>query len=234
MLEVKNIKVAYGKTVVIHDLSLNVQKGELVTLLGANGAGKTITLKTIVGLLKPMEGEIIFEGEDISKIASEQIVKRGISLCPEGRHVWPKMTIDENLTVGGYTLPRNEVEPQKEKMYELFPRLLERKYQKAGSLSGGEQQMLAIARTMMAKPRFILFDEPSLGLAPIIIEQILDIIATIRREENATVLLVEQNANMALSISDRGYVMESGLLSLEGNASDLRNNAHVKKAYLGK
>ncbi len=234
MLEIKNIKVAYDKTVVIHDLSLNVQKGELVTLLGANGAGKSTTLKTIVGLLKPLQGKILFEGEDISKIPTEQIVKRGISLCPEGRHVWPKMTIEENLTIGGFTLAKKEVDPQMEKMYELFPRLLERKYQKAGSLSGGEQQMLAIARTMMAKPRFILFDEPSLGLAPIIIEQILNIIAVIRREEEATVLLVEQNANMALSIADRGYVMESGLMSLEGAASELRDNTHVKKAYLGK
>lgn len=234
MLEIKNIKVAYDKTVVIHDLSLNVQKGELVTLLGANGAGKSTTLKTIVGLLKPLQGKILFEGEDISKIPTEQIVKRGISLCPEGRHVWPKMTIEENLTIGGFTLAKKEVDPQMEKMYELFPRLLERKYQKAGSLSGGEQQMLAIARTMMAKPRFILFDEPSLGLAPIIIEQILNIIAVIRREEEATVLLVEQNANMALSIADRGYVMESGLMSLQGAASDLRDNTHVKKAYLGK
>ena len=234
MLEVNNIKVAYGKTVVIHELSLKVKKGELVTLLGANGAGKSTTLKTIVGLLKPLEGEIIYEGEDISKIAPEKRVKKGISLCPEGRHVWPKMTVEENLVVGGYTLPKNEVESQRQKMYDLFPRLNERKYQKAGSLSGGEQQMLAIARTMMAKPRFILFDEPSLVLAPIVIEQILDIIAVIRKEEGATVLLVEQNANMALSIADRGYVMESGFMSLMGDASDLRNNAHVKKAYLGK
>ena len=234
MLEIKNIKVAYDKTVVIHDVSLHVKEGELVTILGANGAGKSTIIKTITGLVRPLEGEILLNGEDLTKVRPDKIVRKGVALCPEGRRVWPRMTVEENMAMGAFTLPKKEIPMREQAMFELFPRLKERRKQLAGTLSGGEQQMLAIARTLMSKPSFIIFDEPSLGLAPIIVEQVIEVISSIRQSEGATVLLVEQNANMALSVSDRGYVIESGFVAIEDAASNLANNEHVRIAYLGK
>ena len=233
MLELKDIKVSYGKTTAIHGLSLHVEEGELVALIGANGAGKSTTLRAISGLLHPYEGSISFKGEDISKLHPDKIHRLGIAHCPEGRHVWPKMTVQENLEVAGNILSKADMKSQIDVMYQLFDRLKERRTQLAGSMSGGEQQMLAIARALMTKPTLMLFDEPSLGLAPVIVEQVMDIIRDINKK-GTTVLLVEQNANMALAIADRSYVIESGLISLEGAAADLRNNEGVKKAYLSK
>lgn len=234
MLQIDNIRVAYGKTVVIHGLSLEVGDGELVALVGANGAGKSTTLRTISGLLHPLEGSVIYNGKTLNKMHPDQVMRLGIAHCPEGRHVWHKMSVEENLIVGGHILPKHEMLDQIEKMYEMFPILKERKSQLAGSLSGGEQQMLAIARAIMTRPTLLLFDEPSLGLAPVIVEQVMEIISRINKENKVSVLLVEQNANMALAIADRAYVLESGLVTLSGDASDLRNNDQVRKAYLSK
>ncbi len=210
-----------------------VKNGELVALVGANGAGKSTTLRTISGLLRPLSGKILYEGENIAKLSPDQIVRKGIGHCPEGRHVWPKMTVEENLSVGGYVLPKSQLAERLNHMYEQFPRLKERRLQMAGSLSGGEQQMLAIARALMARPKFLLFDEPSLGLAPIIVEQVMEVIVEINRKDGVSVMLVEQNANMALAIAHRGYVIENGKLALEGPAAELKSNDYVRKAYLG-
>ncbi len=234
MLQIDNIKVAYGKTVAIHGLSLHVDKGELVALVGANGAGKSTILRTVSGLLHPIAGAVTFEGRDISRMYPDKILKMGVAHCPEGRHVWSKMTVEENLIVGGHVLAKAELWQQVEKMYGMFPRLKERRAQLAGSMSGGEQQMLAIARVLMTNPKFLMFDEPSLGLAPVIVEQVMDTIAQINKESGVTILLVEQNANMALAIASRGYVIESGLMALEGSAAQLRNNEDVKRAFLGR
>lgn len=233
ILEIQDIKVAYGKTLALHGLSLHVEKGELVALVGSNGAGKSTTLRTISGLLRPLSGKIIYDGENITKLSPDQIVRKGIGHCPEGRHVWPKMTVEENLSVGGYILPKHQLGERLNHMYEHFPRLKERRTQLAGCLSGGEQQMMAIARALMANPKFLLFDEPSLGLAPIIVEQVMDVIVEINRKEGVSVMLVEQNANMALSIAHRGYVIENGKLALDGPAAELKSNDYVRKAYLG-
>lgn len=234
MLVVEDIRVAYGKTHALHGVSFQVNQGELVTFIGANGAGKSTTLRTISGVLHPLTGSIFYKGQEIHKKNPEEIVRLGIVHCPEGRRIWPKMTVSENLTLGGYILPKNEITDMKEQMYNYFPILKERQRQLAGSMSGGEQQMLAIARALMARPEFMLFDEPSLGLAPKIVEDVMEIIHNINKKQHTTVLLVEQNANMALSIADRAYVIESGYISLEGKASAIKNDEHVRQAYLGK
>lgn len=234
MLKINNIKVAYGKTTVIHGVSLEVPEGRLVTLVGSNGAGKSTILRTVSGILHPNQGDIIFDGKSIASLHPDKILQLGIAHCPEGRHVWPKMTVEENLLVGGHILKKKDLYEQVEKMYALFPRLKERSSQMAGSLSGGEQQMLAIGRALMTKPKMMLFDEPSLGLAPVLVEQVMDVIAKINKEDGVTILLVEQNANMALAISDYGYVLESGLMAMEGPAQELRNNDDVRKAYLSR
>lgn len=231
MLRLRDLYVSYGHGEVLHGISLDVEKGELVTLIGANGAGKSSTLKAISGLIKPISGTIEFEGRCINGMRPDEIIRRGISHCPEGRRVFPRMTVLENLEMGAYV----GGESMKEMLfqcYEMFPRLEERKYQLAGTLSGGEQQMLAIGRAMMCKPSLIMFDEPSMGLAPNLVEQVGEIITEINRQGTA-VLLVEQNAFMALSMSKSAFVMETGKITLSGEAKSLLNDEHVKKAYLG-
>lgn len=215
-------------------MSIAVNDGEIVTLLGANGAGKTTTLRTISGLIKPKQGLIELQDKKITGLSPDQVVKAGISHVPEGRRIFPQMTVLENLEMGAYTRSSApEVEEDLEKVYSLFPILKERLSQRAGTFSGGEQQMLAIARALMARPKYLLLDEPSMGLAPIIVEEIFDKVVQLNKEENMTILLVEQNASIALDIAHRAYVIETGSVVLEGNAADLKNNEEVKKAYLG-
>jgi len=215
-------------------VSIAVNDGEIVTLLGANGAGKTTTLRTISGLIKPKQGLIELQDKKITGLSPDQVVKAGISHVPEGRRIFPQMTVLENLEMGAYTRSSApEVEEDLEKVYSLFPILKERLSQRAGTFSGGEQQMLAIARALMARPKYLLLDEPSMGLAPIIVEEIFDKVVQLNKEENMTILLVEQNASIALDIAHRAYVIETGSVVLEGNAADLKNNEEVKKAYLG-
>lgn len=233
LLNVENIETFYGKIRAIDGVSLSVESGEIVCLIGANGAGKTTTLLTICGSIKPAAGKITFEGEEISKLPPHEVVRRGIALVPEGRHVFARLSVKENLTMGAFTrTDKKSIEEDYEKMYVLFPRLKERRKQLAGTLSGGEQQMLAIARALMAHPRLLLLDEPSMGLSPILLESIFQII----REINASgtsILLVEQNALMALSIANRGYVLDTGRTSLSGMANELLHDPMVIKAYLG-
>jgi len=233
LLSVENIETYYGKIRAIDGVSLAVESGEIVCLIGANGAGKTTTLMTICGSIKPAAGRIVFEGEEISKVPPHEVVRRGIALVPEGRHVFARLSVKENLTMGAFTrTDKKSIEEDYEKMYVLFPRLKERRKQLAGTLSGGEQQMLAIARALMAHPRLLLLDEPSMGLSPILLESIFQII----REINAggtSILLVEQNALMALSIANRGYVLDTGRIALSGKAGDLLHDPMVIKAYLG-
>lgn len=233
MLVVNDIHTYYGNIHALKGLSLKVNKGEIVTLLGSNGAGKTTTLGTVTGLLKPKQGSITFKGQDISKMEPSEIVKLGISLSPEGREVFPSLTVEENLELGAFTRKnKKEIQQSYNRVYELFPRLEERKKQAAGTLSGGEQQMLAIGRALMCQPELLILDEPSLGLAPNIVLMIFDLIKSIN-EQGTTVLLVEQNANMALSIANRGYVLETGKVILHDDAEKLSNNEAVRKAYLG-
>ena len=232
LLEVKNIKVYYGNINAIKDISFEVNEGEIVTLIGANGAGKSSILNTVAGLIKPKSGEIIFDGQGIIGIPAHKIVSKGMALCPEGRRIFQQLSVKENLEMGSYTRPANEVSESIEKVYELFPRLKERYKQIAGTLSGGEQQMLAMGRALMSKPRLMMLDEPSMGLAPILVEQIFDIIKNLHKS-GTTILLVEQNAQMALSIADRGYVMETGRIVTSGTGKGLLQNDAVKKAYLG-
>lgn len=233
MLVVNDIHTYYGNIHALKGLSLKVNKGEIVTLLGSNGAGKTTTLGTVTGLLKPKQGSITFKGQDISKMGPSEIVKLGISLSPEGREVFPSLTVEENLELGAFTRKnKKEIQQSYNRVYELFPRLEERKKQAAGTLSGGEQQMLAIGRALMCQPELLILDEPSLGLAPNIVLMIFDLIKSIN-EQGTTVLLVEQNANMALSIAHRGYVLEIGKVILHDDAEKLSNNEAVRKAYLG-
>lgn len=232
LLEVKNIKVYYGNINAIKDISFEVNEGEIVTLIGANGAGKSSILNTVAGLIKPKSGEIIFDGQGIIGIPAHKIVSKGMALCPEGRRIFQQLSVKENLEMGSYTRPVNEVSESIEKVYELFPRLKERYKQIAGTLSGGEQQMLAMGRALMSKPRLMMLDEPSMGLAPILVEQIFDIIKNLHKS-GTTILLVEQNAQMALSVADRGYVMETGRIVTSGTGKGLLQDDAVKKAYLG-
>lgn len=233
MLQVKEIDVYYGAIHALKKLSLEVEQGSIVTLIGANGAGKTTTLKSISGLLRPKTGSIVFKGTDINKVAPEKIVGLGISQVPEGRRVFSTMTVMENLEMGAY-LRRDKtgMADDMENVFTRFPRLKERRKQLAGTLSGGEQQMLAIGRALMARPQLMLMDEPSMGLAPLLVKEIFSIVKDIN-ERGTTILLVEQNANMALSIADKAYVIETGEIVLQGNAQELMNSPEVKKAYLG-
>ena len=233
MLTVERLECRYGKVAAVRDLSLEVRKGELVSLIGANGAGKTTTLKAISGVLAPSAGRIMFEGEDITRASARRVLELGIAHCPEGRRVFPYMTVRENLEMGCY-LRRDKaaIEADIRYLYERFPILHERRAQAAGTLSGGEQQMLAISRALMSRPKLLMFDEPSLGLAPNLVERTFDIIRQIRAE-GVTVIMVEQNALAALELSDRSYVLEQGRVSLTGTGGALLDDPHVKKAYLG-
>jgi len=232
MLEVNDIHVYYDTIHALKGVSFAIETGELVTLLGANGAGKTTTLKTLSGLLRPKRGSIELEGTSLEKIESHEIVRRGVAHVPEGRKVFPRFTVLENLKIGGYTRDKRALGPELDFVFQMFPRLKERQKQHAGTLSGGEQQMLAIGRALMAKPKLLLLDEPSMGLAPKIVEQILDTIRAINKA-GVTVLLVEQNAAMALAISHRGYVLETGEVILKGTSGELAGNDLVRQAYLG-
>ena len=233
MLSVENLECRYGKVAAVRGLSLEVKKGELVSLIGANGAGKTTTLKAISGVVRAARGRIAFEGEDITHATARRILALGIAHCPEGRHVFPCMSVRENLEMGCY-LRRDKagIEADMNRLFERFPILAERREQAAGTLSGGEQQMLAISRALMSRPKLVLFDEPSLGLAPNIVERSFEIIRQIRAE-GVTVVMVEQNALAALELSDRAYVMEQGAVTLSGRGADLLGNPQVQKAYLG-
>ncbi|MGO3891312.1 MAG: ABC transporter ATP-binding protein [Paenalcaligenes sp.] len=232
MLKLENVSTYYGAIQALDDVTLDVNKGEIVTLIGANGAGKTTTLMTVCGSPRAKSGRITFEGEDISNLPTHEIMQRGIAISPEGRRVFPDLTVSENLKMGGFFLSKSQIAEGEEHVYELFPRLRERSVQRAGTMSGGEQQMLAIGRALMSKPRLLLLDEPTLGLAPLIIAQIFDIIRTIR-EEGVTVFLVEQNANKALQVADRGYVIETGKVVMQDTGANLLANPDVRKAYLG-
>ena len=233
MLEVKDLEVYYGVIQAIKGISFHVDKGEVIALIGANGAGKTTTLHTVTGLISPKNGHVLFEGKDITKIPAHKIVSMGMAHVPEGRRVFAELSVYENLKMGAYTRKdKNEIEESLKNVYKRFPRLEERKNQMAGTLSGGEQQMLAMGRALMSKPKIILMDEPSMGLSPIMVNEIFDIIRSVS-ESGTTVLLVEQNAKKALSIAHRAYVLETGKIVLEGKAKDLLEDDSIKKAYLG-
>jgi branched-chain amino acid transport system ATP-binding protein len=233
MLEVKDLQVYYGVIQAIKGISFNVTEGEIIALIGANGAGKTTILHTITGLISPKQGEILYEGVDLKKVPAHKIVSMGLAHVPEGRRVFSQLTVYENLLMGSYTRSdKNETLETLQHVFKRFPRLEERKGQMAGTLSGGEQQMLAMGRALMSKPRIILMDEPSMGLSPILVEEVFDIIKSINKS-GTTVLLVEQNAKKALSIANRAYVLETGNIVLEGDAKKLMNDESVKKAYLG-
>lgn len=234
ILSVQGITVNYGKVAAVRNVSFDVQEGAIVTLIGANGAGKSTILKTISGLKHPTEGEIFFEGKRIDHFQPHDVVKAGISHVPEGRRLFPAMSVRENLSMGAYLRKeRKEIDREFEKVFCYFPKLQERQKQRAGSLSGGEQQMLAIGRALMAKPKLLLLDEPSIGLSPLVSQMISKIVNTINKEEGVSILLVEQNAKMALGLANRGYVLETGSVVLEGEARELLNNEMVKTAYLG-
>jgi branched-chain amino acid transport system ATP-binding protein len=233
LLEVKGVSVHYGRIQAISDVSVSVEEGEVVSLIGANGAGKSTSMRAIAGLLTLSHGSISFAGEDIGRLKGHQRVARGISLVPEGRGIFPAMTVMENLDMGAYGRPKKSgIEQDLDRVFDLFPRLLERKSQLGGTLSGGEQQMLAIGRALMARPRLLLLDEPSMGLAPMFIQQIFSIIAQVR-DQGTTVLLVEQNANQALSLADRAYVLETGRISKVGTGQELLTDTSIREAYLG-
>ncbi len=234
LLEIRDLKVNYGGIEALKGISFDVKEGEIVTLIGANGAGKSTTLRSIMSVVNPASGSIAYKGEDITHMPTDEIVKRGIVLVPEGRRVFPNLTVLENLRIGAYLRSDREgIEADIKHVYSLFPRLEERSWQQAGTLSGGEQQMLAVGRALMAKPRLIMMDEPSLGLAPLVVKDIFSIIRRIN-DEGTTVLLIEQNANAALKIANRGYVMQTGLVTLTGTGMELLNDESVREAYLGK
>ena len=232
MLKVEDLHVYYGSIHAIKGVSFEVNEGEIDTLIGANGAGKSTTLNTVAGLMKPRSGAITFEGQQVAGMPASKIVPQGMALCPEGRRVFQQMTVRENLEMGGYTRPAGEISASLDDVFERFPRLKERHRQIAGTLSGGEQQMLAMGRALMSKPRLLMLDEPSMGLAPLLVEQIFDIIGELNRA-GTTILLVEQNAQMALSIANRAYVLETGNIVKSGDAHLLMNDDDVRKAYLG-
>ena len=232
MLKIEDLKVNFGGIEAVKGISFQVKEGEIVTLIGSNGAGKSTTLRTISGIVKPASGKITFNGQDITGIDPSEIVKMGITLCPEGRRIFPDMTVFENIKIGAY-LRNDDISFDIEKCHKLFPILKERTNQLAGTLSGGEQQMLAVARSLMSRPKIMMLDEPSLGLAPIIVKNIFDIIKEIN-SEGVTILLIEQNANMALRIADKAYVLETGRIAMEGTGEELLNNPRIKEAYLGK
>jgi branched-chain amino acid transport system ATP-binding protein len=233
MLVLDNVSVNYGAIEALRGISMRVEQGEVVTLIGANGAGKTTTLRTITGLLEPKEGRITFEGDDISGKPTHKLVARGISMSPEGRGVFANLSVRENLTMGAYLQKnRGQISGDMAKVFEMFPRLKEREHQKAGTLSGGEQQMLAMGRALMSRPRLLLLDEPSLGLAPLVVHTIFEAIEEIR-SKGTTILLVEQNAHAALHHSDRAYVLETGSITMEGPSKELANDPRIKEAYLG-
>ncbi len=234
MLELKNVQTYYGGIMALKNVTLSVPAGEIVALIGANGAGKTTTLMSVSGIVPPRSGEILFLGQPIQALSPDEIVSLGISQAPEGRRIFPKMTVAENLDMGAFLRSdRAGIRSDLDYIYGLFPILAQRKHQQGGTLSGGEQQMLAIARALMARPRLLLLDEPSLGLAPLYVKLILNMIRKISDEQGTTILLVEQNANMALRIAHRGYVMENGSIAFSGTAETLLNNESVKSAYLG-
>lgn len=233
LLEVKDLHVYYGVIHAIKGISFDVNEGEVVTLIGANGAGKTTTMQSIIGLIHAQDGQVIYNGQNIINSPAHKLVKLGISQVPERRRIFSELTVYENLLMGAYSVKDDNQKKQDiEKMYDLFPRLKERRKQVAGTLSGGEQQMLAMARALMSRPKLLMLDEPSMGLAPILVEQIFEIIKTLHKQ-GATILLVEQNAQMALSVADRAYVMETGNITLSGTGEELLNSDSVKKAYLG-
>jgi branched-chain amino acid transport system ATP-binding protein len=233
MLEINDIHTYYGNIHALKGVSLTVEKGEIVTLIGSNGAGKTTTLRSICGLQKPRQGNILLEGEDIGLFKAHEIVSKGVAMVPEGRGIFARLTVAENLDLGAYTRrDRAAIQKDSDRVFTIFPRLKERQRQVAGTLSGGEQQMLATGRALMTRPRLLLMDEPSMGLAPVLVEAIFDVIKVIN-QEGTTILLVEQNALMALSIAHRGYVIQTGQIVLQDTAANLKNNKMVQKAYLG-
>ena len=234
MLKLQNVQAGYGNILAIKDVSLEINEGEIITLIGANGAGKSTTLMTICGIVKSRTGLITFMDEEIHEKEPDEIVKMGLCQVPEGRHIFPQLTVRENLDMGAF-LRKDTAEIKRDLDYllTLFPILAERSNQEGGTLSGGEQQMLAMSRALMARPKLLLLDEPSMGLAPLIIKQIFEIIKKINKENNTTIFLVEQNANQALHVADRGYVMENGQITLSGNAEELLGNEDIQKAYLG-
>ncbi len=233
LLEIKDLYVSYGAIRALHGISFHVEEGEVVTLIGANGAGKSTTLQTISGILRPDRGQVLYEGQDITRMRTDTIVKSGLIQVPEGRRIFAPLTVRENLEMGAFTrTDKQEIAESMERVFELFPRLKERVEQMGGTLSGGEQQMLAVGRALMAKPRLLLMDEPSMGLAPILVEEIFEIIEEINGQ-GVTILLVEQNAHMAFSVANRGYVLETGAIHLEGSSQELEQNPQVRAAYLG-
>ena len=233
MLQLNNVTAGYGATTILHDVSLEVKEGEVVTIVGGNGAGKTTTLRTVSGLIEASAGSITFEGEDITRLPTHQVVNRGITLIPEARQLFPEMTVLENIQMGAYRpAAKSRYDQRLEEVLTLFPRVKERLHQQAESLSGGEQQMVAIARGMMACPKLLMFDEPSLGLAPIVVSQVFDVVKKIA-ESGTTVLIVEQNVNQTLKVADRAYVIENGRMVMNGQAQELMGDDHIRKAYLG-
>lgn len=232
IIEIKNLSVNFGGIKAVNDISMAVEEGKIVTLIGANGAGKSTILRSISGIVKPQAGEILLNGQNILGMSPDAIVSRGITLVPEGRRVFPNLTVQENLKIGAY-LRKDKLDADLEYVYSLFPRLKERHWQLAGTLSGGEQQMLAVGRALMSKPKLVMMDEPSLGLAPLVVKSIFEIIETINGE-GITVLLIEQNANMALRIADTAYVLETGAITMAGTGAELLANDTIKEAYLGK